>query len=83
LRYFRDEYIAHIEQKKCPAGVCRKLTIFRIAPEKCKACGKCIKVCGVEAIVGKKKVPHLISEDKCIQCGACREVCPFDAVITV
>ena len=83
LRYFRQEYMAHIEQQKCPAGVCRELTTFRIAPEKCKACGKCIKVCGVEAITGKKKVPHLISEDKCIQCGACREVCPFDAVITV
>ena len=82
LRYFREEYMAHIEQRKCPAGVCRELTSFSIDPEKCKACGKCIKVCPVEAITGEKKVAHVISRDKCVKCGACREVCPFDAVVT-
>ncbi|MHC4113712.1 MAG: NADH-ubiquinone oxidoreductase-F iron-sulfur binding region domain-containing protein [Planctomycetota bacterium] len=80
LRYFKDEYMAHIEQRKCPAGVCRELTTFNIEPEVCKACGKCIKVCPVEAITGEKKVAHAINQDKCIACGACRDVCPFDAV---
>ena len=82
LRYFREEYMAHVEQRKCPAGVCRELTTFSIDPEKCKACGKCIKVCPVEAITGEKKVAHIISQDKCTKCGACREVCAFDAVVT-
>jgi NADH:ubiquinone oxidoreductase subunit F (NADH-binding)/(2Fe-2S) ferredoxin len=81
LRYFRDEYIAHIEQKKCPAGVCRKLTIFKVEPEKCKVCGKCIKVCPSGAIKGKKKQAPVIEQDKCTKCGLCRETCPFEAVI--
>jgi len=83
LRYFRDEYVAHVEERKCPAGVCRELTIFSIDGEKCKACGKCIKACPVEAIAGEKKVAHVINEAECIKCGACREACPFDAVVTV
>ena len=82
LKYFRQEYMAHIEQRKCPAGVCRELTTFTIDPEKCKACGRCIRVCPVEAITGQKKVAHVIDQDKCITCGACREECPFDAVVT-
>jgi NADH:ubiquinone oxidoreductase subunit F (NADH-binding)/Pyruvate/2-oxoacid:ferredoxin oxidoreductase delta subunit/(2Fe-2S) ferredoxin len=81
LRYFRDEYIAHIKQKKCPAGVCRKLTIFNVEPEKCKLCGKCIKVCPSGAVTGKKKQTPVIGQDKCIKCGLCREICPFEAVI--
>lgn len=81
LRYFRDEYIAHIEQKKCPAGVCRELITFKIEPEKCKVCGKCIKVCPSEAITGKKKQVPVIEQDKCTKCGACREICPFEAVV--
>jgi NADH:ubiquinone oxidoreductase subunit F (NADH-binding)/(2Fe-2S) ferredoxin/Pyruvate/2-oxoacid:ferredoxin oxidoreductase delta subunit len=82
LKYFRDEYLAHVEQHTCPAGVCRALTTFEISEAKCKACGKCIKVCPVEAITGAKKIAHVIDDDKCIKCGACREVCPFDAVAT-
>jgi NADH-quinone oxidoreductase subunit F len=82
LQYFKDEYIAHVEHKKCPAGVCRALTTFIVDEAKCKACGKCIKVCPTEAITGEKKVPHVISQEKCIQCGACRDTCPFDAVAT-
>ncbi len=83
LRYFKDEYMAHIEERKCPAGVCRELTTFSIDPETCKACGKCIKVCPTEAITDEKKAAHVISRDKCTKCGMCREVCPFDAVVTV
>ena len=82
LRHFRDEYVSHIKEKKCPAGVCTALTTFIIDAEKCKACGKCIKVCPVDAITGEKKVAHVINQDKCIACGACKQECPFDAVIT-
>lgn len=83
LRYFKDEYMAHVVDHKCPAGVCKELTTFSIDAEKCRACGKCIEVCPTEAITGEKKVAHVISQDKCIKCGACREVCPFDAVVTM
>jgi NADH-quinone oxidoreductase subunit F len=83
LKYFRDEYIAHVVNRRCPAGVCKELTTFSIDGAKCRACGKCIKSCPIEAITGEKKVAHVISQDKCIKCGACREVCPFDAVITM
>lgn len=82
LKYFREEYLAHIEQRKCPAGVCRDLTTFSIDPEECKACGRCIKACPVEAVTGEKKVVHVINQAKCVQCGSCRDICPFDAVVT-
>lgn len=82
LKYFKDEYLAHIEQHKCPAGVCRELTTFIISKENCKACGKCITVCPTEAVTGEKKTPHVIDQEKCVTCGACRDVCPFDAVDT-
>jgi NADH-quinone oxidoreductase subunit F len=83
LKYFKDEYIAHVVSRRCPAGICSQLTTFSIDGAKCKACGKCIKSCPVEAVTGGKKVAHVISQDKCIKCGACREVCPFDAVVTM
>jgi len=83
LKYFRDEYTAHVVNRRCPAGVCKELTTFSIDGAKCRACGKCIKSCPVEVITGEKKVAHVISQDKCIKCGACREVCPFDAVVTM
>ena len=83
LRYFRQEYLAHIEQGYCPAGLCKELTMFRIEVDICKACGKCIKVCPTDAVIGQKKVAHEIDQNKCIQCGACRDICPFDAVLTV
>jgi ferredoxin len=83
LKYFRDEYIAHVVNRRCPAGVCKDLTTFSIDGAKCRACGKCIKSCPIEAITGEKKVAHVISQDKCIKCGVCREVCPFDAVVTM
>jgi len=81
LRYFREEYDAHVLDRKCPAGVCRALTKFRIDPEACKACGQCPKACPVSAISGgKKKVPAKIDQEKCVQCGLCRDACKFDAV---
>jgi len=83
LRYFRNEYEEHIMAKKCPAGVCKDLFEFRIDAEKCTACGKCRKVCPVEAVNGEKKVPHKITQEKCIKCGACYDACPFDAITKV
>jgi ferredoxin len=80
IRYFRDEYEAHIRDKRCPAGVCPELITYTIDPEACIACGKCRTECPTEAITGEKKVPHEIDQSKCIKCGTCREVCPVDAV---
>jgi len=80
IRYFRDEYEAHIRDKRCPAGVCPALIQYTIDPEACIACGKCRKECPTEAITGEKKVPHEIDQAKCIKCGTCKEVCPVDAV---
>jgi NADP-reducing hydrogenase subunit HndC len=80
LRYFRDEYEAHIKEKRCPAGVCQALLRFRINPEKCKGCGICAKNCPTNAISGKVKQPHVIDQDKCIKCGTCMDKCPFDAI---
>ena len=80
LKYFRDEYIAHIKDKKCPAGVCSKMTSYVIDPEKCKGCSKCARNCPVEAISGEIKSPFTINQDKCIKCGACIDNCPFKAI---
>lgn len=80
LRYFRDEYIAHIEQRTCPAGVCRELTTFYIESEKCTGCTLCVKHCAVNSIKGEKKQVHVIDEDSCIRCGECYRICTFDAV---
>ena len=83
LKYFRDEYLAHVVDGRCPAGVCKALTSFIIDEEKCKACTQCVKACPTDAINGgAKKVPASIVPEKCITCGACRDVCPFDAVMT-
>ena len=80
IRYFRDEYEAHIEEKQCPAGVCKALIQYSIEPELCTACGRCRKVCPSGAISGAKKVPHTINQEMCIKCGMCIESCKFDAV---
>jgi NADH:ubiquinone oxidoreductase subunit F (NADH-binding)/NAD-dependent dihydropyrimidine dehydrogenase PreA subunit/(2Fe-2S) ferredoxin len=83
LRYFRDEYISHIEDKTCPAGVCKSLIQYEIDPEKCTGCGVCLKRCPQEAISGEKKKLHKIDLNKCIKCGICFDSCKFDAVKVV
>ncbi len=82
FRYFKDEYDAHIKEKRCPALSCKELISYYIDPEKCKACIICLKECPEKAIDGAKKTIHIILQDKCMNCGACLEVCPpkFDAV---
>ncbi|HSW35637.1 MAG TPA: NADH-quinone oxidoreductase subunit NuoF [Candidatus Limnocylindrales bacterium] len=76
LRYFRSEYEAHINHKSCPALQCKELIIYWIDPEKCTACGRCLKECPTLAITGDKKIAHVIEQDKCIKCGICLESCP-------
>lgn len=80
LNSFLDEYIAHIQDKKCPAHVCQKLKHYTIDPDKCRSCSKCARGCPVQAIEGKPKVPYVIDQSKCIKCGACIEACPFKAI---
>ncbi|MBM4041407.1 MAG: NADH-quinone oxidoreductase subunit NuoF [Planctomycetes bacterium] len=81
IRYFRDEYEAHIKQKVCPAGVCKRLIEFRIDPSACRGCTKCVRGCPSGAITGEKKQPHAINTAACVKCGVCFEECPFDAVV--
>jgi len=81
IRYFRDEYIAHIEEKRCPAGVCKALIRYMIDEEKCTGCGICKKSCPQGAIEGEPKGPHSVAQDKCVKCGICYDVCKFDAVL--
>ncbi len=83
IRHFRDEYEAHIKDKRCPAHVCKALITYIIVEEKCPGCGKCKRVCPVEAITGEKKVVHKIDPEKCIKCGACIASCKFDAIEVV
>jgi ferredoxin len=82
IRYFRDEFEAHIRDKKCPAGVCRELITFRIDEKACPGCAICPTVCAVGAVTGERKKPHVIDIEKCTRCGACRQVCPTDAVVS-
>ena len=81
LRYFRDEYIAHVVDKACPAGVCKKLVSYSIDPEKCKGCSACARKCPVGAISGEIKQPFTIDKSKCIKCGVCIDTCRFAAVV--
>ena len=81
LKYFRDEYVAHVVDKKCPAGVCKHLLSYRIVEDKCKGCTACARNCPVGAISGSVKNPHVIDNEKCIKCGACMEKCKFNAIV--
>lgn len=81
LKYFRDEYVAHVTEHRCPAGACKALTNFHIEADKCKGCTLCARNCPVGAISGKVKEPHVIDTSKCIKCGVCMEKCKFNAVV--
>ena len=81
LRHFREEFVAHLEEKRCPAGVCKELITFTIDADKCTGCTLCAKNCPQDAIRGRKKKPHTIEQDKCIKCGICRDVCQYGAVL--
>ncbi|MCZ7582890.1 MAG: 4Fe-4S binding protein [Deltaproteobacteria bacterium] len=81
IRYFRDEFDAHIRDKKCPAGVCKELVTYWIVEEKCPGCSLCLRVCPTDSIIGSKKVAHKILTENCIHCGACEDVCKFGAVV--
>ena len=81
LKYFRDEYVAHVVDKKCPAGVCKELMQYKIVADKCKGCTACKRACPVGAISGNVKEPHVIDQAKCIKCGACVATCKFGAII--
>ena len=81
LKYFRDEYVAHVVDKKCPAGVCKDLMQYKIVADKCKGCTACKRACPVGAISGNVKEPHVIDQAKCIKCGACVATCKFGAIV--
>jgi len=80
LKYFRSEFISHIKDKRCPAAVCRNLVIYRVIPDKCTGCQRCVQVCPTGAITGPRSEPHNLDQSKCIKCRSCYEICRFDAI---
>ena len=81
MKYFRDEYIAHVVDKKCPAGVCVSMLRYVIMEDLCKRCGLCARNCPAQCISGSKNTPYVIDNDKCLKCGVCMEKCPFKAIM--
>jgi NADH-quinone oxidoreductase subunit F len=81
LKYFREEYLAHVIDKRCPTGNCEALADYKIIPEKCKGCSLCAKKCPMDAITGEIKKPFTIDPEKCIKCGACIASCKFAAIV--
>jgi len=81
IRHFRDEYVAHVADGRCPAGVCKAFIVYRIDEEKCTGCTKCARTCPHGAVEGERKEPHTILADKCVKCGLCYDECPFDAIV--
>jgi NAD-dependent dihydropyrimidine dehydrogenase PreA subunit len=81
IRYFRDEYEAHVLHKRCPAGVCKALIAYSVDEAKCTGCRVCAKECPEGAVSGEKKKLHVIDPAKCIKCGLCRDLCKFDAIL--
>ena len=80
LHYFYDEYLAHVKEKKCPAGVCQSLLSFHILSDKCVGCTACARICPVSCIEGELKKVHVIDQSRCIKCGACFNTCKFSAI---
>ena len=80
LKYFREEYLAHIQDKRCPAGVCKALLVYKIDPDKCRGCTLCARNCPADAIMGSVRNPHSIDTNKCVKCGACIDTCRFGAI---
>ena len=80
LRYFRSEYLLHVKEKHCPASVCKELIEYRVVPEKCTGCQRCVCVCPTGAITGPRAQLHNLDPSKCIKCRACYEICHFDAI---
>jgi ferredoxin len=80
LRYFREEYVAHVKEKRCPACVCTALFEYRVVGEKCTGCQRCVSACPTGAITGPRSQVHLLDQSKCIKCRACYDICRFDAI---